>query len=1098
MLDIGQPDPGGPVGKGVQAFGQQIRAGSQNTVGAPGMQALVGFQQQIHGRHQEISQAQDVTLLRQRCRGDRQLGIQLFQQPFAARDHLRGTCQRGRQRPFVEFGQSLLQQLGALGEQAALGLGEGDMGELVFLGQPLQRRRQFGHRRTARHMGTALEGVQGAQEIVGDRLGTAGVGRREETAHGFQVRLGFGAEDIQQLGIGLGGGRCRNRGFDEFCHGQRSCRGRGRATGRRSLGQGFVAGQRVGRVGQPVDVVTLPLTIRSVFRDQLRQQRAGLLDHRLHGSAVRDAVIQPAIEQILQRPGQFADDQRLDHAATALEGVEVAPQFTQRGALLGLGLPGRQPALQLGLDLAGLFDKDLAQLLLDRLGIGRGRQQRLRHLRRRRIDGVDRRRQHLGDRLGIGGRRRQAVQLDAGQQLLGLCTLRLGLGLRRFIGHRGRVLLVRLGRGGRRFLRCGRLEFDQEFFVGVRRLLDRQGGRFQRLFSHRLRRRWQFFGQLLSRRLDLAGGQGRGRRLAFAGRPGRIAESDEAFVGDVENHVVRRRRVFRQALQVVLDAGDGVGQGVQTLPVGHGLLAQQLLADVVVGRLDLGRGPFQRNHRQAATDLGQQQGHRLQVNMVPLGGDELDDGVLGLLQAVARLAHHHPMQLIDVGGGQPALLGIADLVATDHAGQGGFDIEQRPGDIHEGGVAGLAHAFGQFGHGFVLFQHHLARLPEAQHRQGIGDLLERRQEAAQAGRLLAIAAHEKVQAVLDLYQLFAQRGHHRAHGFAIRTDDARTLEAHQLGIRQGLVETIVRLERGDARTLHRRLGQVEQQILQQIGRRRLVEGGHPIADESLEFTIQLPEQTADRAAVVQLAGLQQLGQTRRHRPERAKGRAGAELIQPLEDPQQIVQVQLDVAVAEQSDLGALQRLAQLAQAWQPVRRRAVCQFGIAQRQRRGGQIRREQAGFREQLFPARRAQIVEQRQDGQWQIAAGLENPVQIGRHLQDGLHQDFQRLVRAVHPLFVKGLQQQLHLFGEQRGAIELHHLQRAVDLVHIGPAETQAATVVRVVDERLERLAGLLQGFGDLSLDPLEGYVVVSIDHLGSCHAGGLTWRVNARTSG
>ncbi len=104
----------------------------------------------------------------------------------------------------------------------------------------------------------------------------------------------------------------------------------------------------------------------------------------------------------------------------------------------------------------------------------------------------------------------------------------------------------------------------------------------------------------------------------------------------------------------------------------------------------------------------------------------------------------------------------------------------------------------------------------------------------------------------------------------------------------------------------------------------------------------------------------------------------------------------------------------------------------------------------------------------------------------------------RAVHPLFVKSLQQQLHLLGEQRGAVELHHLQGAVDLMHIGPAETQAATVVRVVDERLERLAGLLQGFGDLALDPLESYVVVSIDHLGSCHAGWSSWRVNARTSG
>ena len=945
-------------------------------------------------------------------------------------------------------------------------------------------------------MGTALEGVQGAQEIVGDRLAT-GVGLFEEATHGFQVRLGLGTEDVQQLGIGFAGGECRCRGLDALHLRQRRRHG-GNCVARRSpLGQGFVARQRMSGMGQPVDVIALPLAILGVFLDQLRQQGKGLLDHRLQGRTVSDAMVQPAIEQILQGPGQLADDQRLDHATTALEGMEIAPQFTQRGTLLGVCLPGRQPAFQFHLDLAGLFDKDLAQLVLDRFGIGRRWQQRLRHLRRRGIDGIDRRGQHLGDRIGIGGRRRQAVQLDTGRQLLGLCARGLGLAMRRVSHHIGRCLRVRLVIGGQRLVRFG-LEFGVGFCFSVRRLLDRQGGEFQRLFEHRLRFRRRLFRSIQRQRLDRAGDQGRLRLRTFADRFGRIAEGDETLVGDVENHVVGRGRIFRQALQVILDAGDGVGQGIQALPVRHRLLAQQLLADVVVGRLHLGRGPLQRDHRQAATHLGQQQRHRLQVDMVPLGGDELDDGVLGLLQAIARLAHHHPVQLIDVGGGQAALFGIADLVAADHAGQGGFDIEQRPGDVHQGGIAGVVHASGQVGDGFVLLQHHLARLTEAQHRQGIGDLLERCQQAPQAGGLLAIAAHEQVQAVLDLHQLFAQRGHHRTHGLAIRTNDARALEPHQLGIRQGFVETIVGLERGDARTLHRRLGQIEQQILQQIGRRRLVEGGHAIADEPLEFTIQLSQQTADRAAVVQLAGLQQFGQSRRHRPEGAKGRTGAELVQALEDPQQVIQVQLDITVAEQPDLGTLQRLAQLAQPWQPVRRGAVGQFGIAQRQRRGGQIRREQAGFREQLFTTRRAQVVEQRQDGQWEIAAGLEDPIQIGRYLQDGLHQHLQRLVRAVHPLFVEGLQQQFHFLGEQRGAIELHHLQGAVDLVHIGPTETQAATVVRVVDERLERLAGLLQGFGDLSLDPLEGYVVVSIDHLGSCHAGWSGWRVNARTSG
>ncbi len=260
--------------------------------------------------------------------------------------------------------------------------------------------------------------MQGAQEIVGNRLGMARVGLLQETPHRLQMGLGLGAKDVQQLGIGFAT-RAGGRGLIDDLHRRQLRFDQGLDRGRHTFGQGFVACQGVGGVGQPVDVVTLPLPIFGVFLDQLRQQRTGLLDHRLQGGTVIDAMIQPAIEQILQCPGQFADDQRLDHAAAALERMEIAPQFAQRGALLGIGLPGRQPALQLRLDLAGLLDKDLAQFFLDRFGIGRRGQQRLRHLRRGRIDGVDRCGQHLGDRLRIGGHGRLAVQLASRQPLFG-------------------------------------------------------------------------------------------------------------------------------------------------------------------------------------------------------------------------------------------------------------------------------------------------------------------------------------------------------------------------------------------------------------------------------------------------------------------------------------------------------------------------------------------------------------------------------------------------------------------------------------------------------------------------------------------------------
>ena len=67
--------------------------------------------------------------------------------------------------------------------------------------------------------------------------------------------------------------------------------------------------------------------------------------------------------------------------------------------------------------------------------------------------------------------------------------------------------------------------------------------------------------RLGSRGLDGSGpGQarlGRGRRIRFQ----RIAEVRQAVLGDVEDQVALAGMVLAQALQVILDAGDGIGQG---------------------------------------------------------------------------------------------------------------------------------------------------------------------------------------------------------------------------------------------------------------------------------------------------------------------------------------------------------------------------------------------------------------------------------------------------------------------------------------------------------------------------------------------------------
>ena len=231
--------------------------------------------------------------------------------------------------------------------------------------------------------------------------------------------------------------------------------------------------------------------------------------------------------------------------------------------------------------------------------------------------------------------------------------------------------------------------------------------------------------------------------------------------------------VLAQALQVILDAGDGIGQGIQALPVRHRLARQQLFLDIAVAV----------SSRVAARSSGiiarpprtwvSSSGTRARVLVVPLRGDELDDRVLGLLQTVARFLDHQLVDLRHIGGGQAAFLAVALVAGTGHAGQGGLDVEQRAGDVHQDRVARLAAALGQGVDDVQLVEDDLARLAEAEYRQGIGDLLERRQEGVQFRGVATVAAHEQVEAVLDPHQFLAQRTDHRTHRVAVGSGGGR-------------------------------------------------------------------------------------------------------------------------------------------------------------------------------------------------------------------------------------------------------------------------------------------------------------------------------------
>ena len=131
------------------------------------------------------------------------------------------------------------------------------------------------------------------------------------------------------------------------------------------------------------------------------------------------------------------------------------------------------------------------------------------------------------------------------------------------------------------------------------------------------------------------------------------------------------------------------------------------------------------------------------------------------------------------------------------------------------------------------------------------------------------------------------------------------------------------------------------------------------------------------------------------------------------------------------------------------------------------------------------AQVVEQWQHNHRQVATRALDAIEVGRQLQDGLHQHFQSFGLIADTAIEQGLGQLFHFFGKQCRAIELDHLQGALHLVHVGLTETHTRSVLWVLDERLQGLAGLLQGFCDLALDPFQGDIIVPITHTCSSHS-------------
>ena len=219
--------------------------------------------------------------------------------------------------------------------------------------------------------------------------------------------------------------------------------------------------------------------------------------------------------------------------------------------------------------------------------------------------------------------------------------------------------------------------------------------------------------------------------------------------------LTRRFMILAQTLQVILNTGEGVCQTIELTPGWWRVVLQQMLLDVFVANREQAGCSRQRNHRQCPAYLHQQRGQRLEPMPIPRAVDIIDDHVLGLLQPDTRLLDHQLMDLGQVCRWQAAVFTVRLLHGADHPGQGRFDVQECASDIHQRRVIGFTLALGQTLNNRQLIDDDFTWLTEAKDGQGIRDLLQRRQQAVEFTNVLAVAAHEDVQAIFDPDQLLA-------------------------------------------------------------------------------------------------------------------------------------------------------------------------------------------------------------------------------------------------------------------------------------------------------------------------------------------------------
>ncbi len=309
-------------------------------------------------------------------------------------------------------------------------------------------------------------------------------------------------------------------------------------------------------------------------------------------------------------------------------------------------------------------------------------------------------------------------------------------------------------------------------------------------------------------------------------------------------------------------------------------LLQQLLFDKPGAGTKNTRRAGQWHDFQAAANFAQGCGNALQMLAIPLGRNVFDDGVFGVLQAIARFPQH---RFFGAGQGDIAFISVFRVLAAGlgQAFQCVFDGNDLAGNSEQLFIVQLAVGVNHQLQCRALFKDAFAQIAQAQYGQGIGNPLNNWQCLVE--RRLGIATGEaNVQAVFDQVQLFFQGANHRAHGVGVRYGKhilafiAGFLTFQQRFFQMvGFVDALQMGIGWKAGGVFTRAGDVIKQVFDQFVIGKAVQCFNAMNSEHFDFFIQLAQQILNRNADFNCIDFNRFHQRHANIPERkARGAMG--------------------------------------------------------------------------------------------------------------------------------------------------------------------------------------------------------------------------------